>query len=128
MRLHGKVIEILPKDRVVKLRTSVQVYYLYFQRKDFKEFGSYFFEKPYLFVEVSEDRKRIELRSPDSMCNPYLAFALIIWAALYGIKKKISESKGNKLPVNLAEAKLITSKDKFIKKYLPQKIIDIYCK
>ena len=60
MRLHGKVIEILPKERVAKIRTSVQVYYLYFQRKDFKEFGPYFFEHPYIFVEVGSEKKHFD--------------------------------------------------------------------
>ena len=60
MRLHGKVMEILPKERVAKLKTLTQVYYLYFQRKDFKEFGPYFFDHPYIFVEVAEERKRIQ--------------------------------------------------------------------
>ena len=31
--------------------------YLYFQRKDFREFGPYFFDKPYLFLEVSDNKK-----------------------------------------------------------------------
>ena len=42
MKLHGKVISIFPKERVAKLQTLTQIYYLYFQRKDFKEFGPYF--------------------------------------------------------------------------------------
>ena len=33
---------------------------------------------------------RMELRSPDPSCNPYLAFAVMIWAGLEGIKKKIT--------------------------------------
>ncbi|MBP5494186.1 MAG: glutamine synthetase, partial [Lachnospiraceae bacterium] len=32
--------------------------------------------------------KRIELRSPDPTANPYIAFALIIYAGLHGIKNK----------------------------------------
>lgn len=32
--------------------------------------------------------RRAELRSPDPFCNPYLAFALVIWAGLDGINKK----------------------------------------
>lgn len=32
---------------------------------------------------------RIELRSPDPMCNPYLSFALILAAGLDGIEKKM---------------------------------------
>ena len=43
-------------------------------------------------VRVPASRKantRIELRSPDPSCNPYLAFAVIIKAGLDGIKNKI---------------------------------------
>jgi len=32
---------------------------------------------------------RMELRSPDPSCNPYLAFALVIQAGLEGINKQI---------------------------------------
>ena len=34
--------------------------------------------------------RRIELRSPDPTANPYLAFALIIYAGIYGIKNKLA--------------------------------------
>ena len=33
--------------------------------------------------------KRVEFRTPDTSCNPYLAFAAILMAGLDGIKKKI---------------------------------------
>ncbi|BAK54552.1 type I glutamate--ammonia ligase [Sulfurisphaera tokodaii] len=36
-----------------------------------------------------EKAKRLEYRPPDPSCNPYLAFAAILMAALDGIKKKI---------------------------------------
>ena len=35
-----------------------------------------------------EDSTRIELRSPDPACNPYLAFSVILAAGLKGIEKK----------------------------------------
>ena len=34
-------------------------------------------------------QKRIELRSPDPMANPYLAYALLIYAGMDGIEKKM---------------------------------------
>jgi len=43
----------------------------------------------YLKGEVEKRRKRIELRFPDPLCNPYLAFAAMALAGLDGIKKKI---------------------------------------
>lgn len=59
MKIHGKIIDTNPKERVIKLLCFDKIIYLYFQRKDFREFGPYFFEKPYLFVEVNEKRKKI---------------------------------------------------------------------
>jgi glutamine synthetase len=38
-------------------------------------------------IPASKDGLRLELRSPDTMANPYLAYALVIHAALDGIKK-----------------------------------------
>ena len=35
-----------------------------------------------------ENATRIELRSPDPGCNPYLAFAAMLWAGLKGIQNK----------------------------------------
>ena len=52
MKIHGRVIDTIPKERVLKLLCSDQVIYLYFQRKDFKEFGPYFFDKPYFLKYV----------------------------------------------------------------------------
>ncbi|ABX41015.1 type I glutamate--ammonia ligase [Lachnoclostridium phytofermentans] len=41
-----------------------------------------------------EERTRVELRSPDSATNPYLALAVCLAAGLDGIKKKMSPPKG----------------------------------
>jgi glutamine synthetase len=38
---------------------------------------------------ANEKTRRIELRSPDSSCNPYLAFAVMLSAGIDGIKNKI---------------------------------------
>ncbi|HKL47416.1 MAG TPA: type I glutamate--ammonia ligase [Candidatus Izemoplasmatales bacterium] len=42
---------------------------------------------------VSQDEKRFELRSPDAMANPYLAYSAIMLAAYDGIKNEIDPSK-----------------------------------
>ena len=86
--------------------------------------------------------KRAELRSPDPTANPYLAFALMIYAALDGIEKNsvlqkpvnanlytASEDflkKFRKLPVSLEEASKIATESKFIKKHLPPLITSSY--
>src|SRR5207244_786716 len=41
---------------------------------------------PYVF---SEKEKRIEVRFPDALVNPYLAFSAMLMAGLDGIKNKI---------------------------------------
>ena len=87
--------------------------------------------------------RRAELRSPDPGANPYLAFALIIYAGLYGIQNKLplpdvnninlykadSETlkKFKKLPENLETACKIAAESEFIKEHIPAAILDIYC-
>ena len=87
--------------------------------------------------------RRAELRSPDPTANPYLAFALIIYAGLYGLQNKLdmpdvaninlykadAQTLANykKLPENLAEARMIAAQSEFIKQHVPTEIKDIYC-
>ncbi|MEI8066561.1 MAG: glutamine synthetase family protein [Actinomycetes bacterium] len=54
-----------------------------------------------------ENSTRIEVRSPDSACNPYLAFAVIIAAGLKGVEdgyELVESASPEKLPTNLDEA------------------------
>ena len=87
--------------------------------------------------------RRAELRSPDPTANPYLAFALMIYAGLYGLQNQLdmpnaaninlykadSETLTNlkKLPTDLATACKIASESEFIKTHIPDAILDIYC-
>ncbi len=86
--------------------------------------------------------RRIELRSPDPTTNPYLAFALLIYAGLHGIKNNLpvpEEAKFNLykasddmlkkydvLPKTLDKAVRVASESAFIKEYIPSSIMDIY--
>lgn len=88
--------------------------------------------------------KRAELRSPDPMCNPYLAFALLIWAGLDGIKKGLElpemadinlfnapeeETKKYKtLPGDLFSAGKAAKESDFVNTHLPCSITENYCK
>lgn len=88
--------------------------------------------------------RRAELRSPDSMANPYLAFTLMIYAGLYGIENKLelpmvadinlfkageeTLKKYKKLPQDLKSACKIAKNSDFIKKHIPVSILNIYCK
>ncbi len=86
---------------------------------------------------------RAELRSPDPTANPYLAFALIIYAGLYGLQNKSGMpaaaninlykadaetlAKFRKLPQDLSSACRIAAASEFIKAHVPAAILDIYC-
>lgn len=92
---------------------------------------------------AANEYRRAELRSPDPSANPYIAFALLIWASLDGIKNKtklpqpaeINLYKADEetlsslpmLPETLKKAKAATVSDEFIKLHIPAPIIDIYC-
>lgn len=87
--------------------------------------------------------RRAELRSPDPTANPYLAFALIIYASLYGIKNKTelppaadinlykadkkTLSKFSRLPESLESACNIAAVSDFIKDHIPASVLNIYC-
>ena len=87
---------------------------------------------------------RAELRSPDPLINPYIAFTLLIYAGMEGILEdynlrkpidsdlnKASElllSKLDKLPESLEEAKVIARQSDFVKKYIPKELLDNYLK
>ena len=87
--------------------------------------------------------KRMELRSPDPSANPYLAFALLIRAALYGIKNKLTLEEASdinffkadkktlekfrKLPTTKQEAIEAARSSEFVKSCLSENIIKAYC-
>ena len=83
-----------------------------------------------------EKSTRIEFRSPDPACNPYLAFSVILAAGLEGIEKEyevpdpveenvydMTEEERQKrgigtLPASLLEAILLTDKSELVRKAL----------
>lgn len=88
------------------------------------------------------DTARIELRSPDTAGNPYLDIYLILCAGLEGIEKKLvlppevdidfyrasadQLRDMESLPHSLAEAVKYAQKGDFIKKYLPNEVVDFF--
>lgn len=92
---------------------------------------------------AKDEYRRAELRSADPTANPYLAFALLIYAALDGIRNKLAPpesadfnlftadaetlKKYDRLPRNLEEAKTAAGKSEFVRTYLPKSLIDGYC-
>lgn len=92
---------------------------------------------------ASGEYRRAELRSPDPSANPYLAFTLMIYAGLYGIRNGLKLPPAadlnlytassqdlaiyRKLPVSLESACAASASSDFIKKHIPAEILDIYC-
>ena len=87
--------------------------------------------------------RRAELRSPDPGANPYLAFALLIHAAMDGIEAGLALPPAadlnlftagssvleqfERLPPTRAEAALLARNSAFVRRHLPQMLIDTYC-
>ena len=92
---------------------------------------------------ASGQYRRAELRSPDPTVNPYLALTLMIYAGLEGITEKlplppaVNENlftadrsildKLERLPESLIRARQAALSSEFVRTYIPQSIIDIYC-
>lgn len=65
------------------------------------------------------ERTRVELRSPDACCNPYLALALCLAAGLEGIRKKMQpKESAETMPETLGEAIDCYERDGFIREVL----------
>ena len=87
--------------------------------------------------------QRAELRSADPSANPYLAFALLIYACLDGIRRSLTPpastdinlyaapakvlSTFRKLPSSLQEASCTAASSDFIRSCLPDSVIQAYC-
>ena len=92
---------------------------------------------------AANEFRRAELRSPDPLANPYIAFTLLIRAGLDGLKNRTAlpapvdvnlfkadaktVSRLAKLPETIADAKAAAKNDGFIKASIPARILDIYC-
>ena len=85
-------------------------------------------------IPATHSTNRMELRSPDSSCNIYLAYALLIYAGLEGIEKNmvpdpctdIVSSDTKKLPQSLKEAKEKALNSDWLKQVLGKDVVDIY--
>ena len=87
------------------------------------------------------EAKRFELRSPDPCANPYLAFAMLIYAGLDGIENNLElceplninlksagkdvTDKLEKLPETYADALKLASESEFVNSVLPKEVINL---
>lgn len=123
--------------------------------KSYERFGQ--LEAPYYVSWSDENRSqliripadpsgggRIELRSPDPMANPYLAYALLIYAGLDGVSRRMVPDrpmninlysadpdltgKLAKLPSHFEEAVQYAMDSDFVKKYVSEECLAAYCR
>ena len=88
-------------------------------------------EAELIYIETCNGRTKVELRSPDASCNPYLVYALLIKAGLEGINNKLSlpEEKSESallLPSSIKEASKLALESDFVNSIVPKGIIDEY--
>ena len=92
--------------------------------------------------QVRGDNCRMELRSPDPACNPYLSIGLILAAGLDGIENRMelhppvnknlfipSEAVGlglETLPTSLEEAVEVAKNSEFLHQFLPEELAKRY--
>ena len=92
---------------------------------------------------ASGEYRRFELRSPDCTANPYLAFALLIWAGLSGIENNIALPEACNvnlhtadsrnltlatLPKSLSDAATCAGNSNFIAQHRPESLMDFFTK
>lgn len=87
--------------------------------------------------------RRFELRSPDCTANPYIAFALLIWAGLDGILNNIPLPERSNvnlftaapkdlwgletLPLSRSAAAKVSLSSQFIREHLPESLVNYFC-
>lgn len=84
------------------------------------------------FNTETRDEAPIVLRVPDCVCNPYLVFGLIIYAALEGIEGSYEMPEKynpacrdyNKIPESLIKAAEAAEQSEFLKKYVPSVLLE----
>ena len=86
-----------------------------------------------MYIESFNGRTRAELRSPDASCNPYLVFALLIHAGLSGIERRLTlpeepAENGSLLPASKKEAGMLAAKSAFVRRFIPEEILRVYCR
>ena len=90
-------------------------------------------ESELLYLETYHGRTRAELRSPDASGNPYLVYALLIHAGLYGIQHATQlppemDENGALLPGSRKEAAKLAKESPFIREIVPEELIRTYAR
>ena len=85
-------------------------------------------------VPVPQDRfARMQVRSPDPACNAYLAFSLLVCAALEGVQGQetldsalLKGEQAAMLPDNMHDAIVLAGGSAFIRRTLPPEVTRCY--
>ncbi len=90
-------------------------------------------ESELFYIETRKGKTHVELRSPDASSNPYLVYALLIYAGLSGIERKLplpeEMTEGAAfLPGSRREAGKLARESEFVKSIVPEGIIKEYTK
>ena len=84
-----------------------------------------------IYIDTHNGRTRAELRSPDASGNPYLVYALLIHAGLYGLENALAlpeemDENSLMLPTSRKEAAELAKKSEFVKSIIPEEILREY--
>jgi len=80
-----------------------------------------------MYKPKKENSTRIEFRSPDSACNPYLAYAVMLSAGLKGVAEgyELSESNDSQaLPSDLNEAIIAMEQSELVRETLGEHVFE----
>lgn len=80
-----------------------------------------------MYKPKKENSTRIEFRSPDSACNPYLAYAVMLSAGLKGVAEEYELSESNEspmLPSDLNEAILSMERSELVRETLGEHVFE----
>ena len=80
-----------------------------------------------MYKPKKENSTRIEFRSPDSACNPYLAYAVMLAAGLAGVEGQYELTKNSEpdsLPANLDEAIAAMEKSTLVRETLGEHVFE----
>ena len=88
-------------------------------------------ESELMYIETRKAMTRVELRSPDASSNPYLIYALLIYAGIEGIEKKLElpsemAEDAMQLPGSRKEAAKFAENSEFVRNIVPEEIIKEY--
>ena len=81
---------------------------------------------------AAQAHKRMELRSPDPSCNPYLAFALLLEAGFDGLEQRrplvrdLPGAKAPELPADLGRAIELAGASELVRRVIPQAALAHY--